>query len=542
MRNVTPRCGCPIPIGRLGENEATQVIFNIADFLEFGDGTFSLLHQRAGDPAPYPCAIERHDNTVTWEISSGDCSAQGYGRCELIYTVGSVIVKSEIWTTFTGTALTGAADPPEPWESWVEQVLAAGAAAQESAGDAAESAAEAANYAEVAAAEAQDAETSAENAQGSAEAAAESAASIIVALNAYRTSEEQDVIDLALSADIEDVELDVAAINAKIPTQATAQNQLADKNFVNSSIGTNTANYISNSGQPFTSVAQLEAYSGTVTNNDYAFVTGTDTAGNTYFDRYKATVSGSTVTWAKEYRLNNSSFTAEQWAAISSGITSGDVALIYTALQPSALNAYRTAAAQDIIDAGKQDKLPTTVKDRYLHTNASTGSLEWTAVQTAGKAYVASATAPSDHDKLWVDTTESGGGGGGVNYTTAPQDTGLKWVDGRTVYQVTINDVIEANSGQAYFTCGGGIGGNGAPTIVGVDGAYRLYSNDYWKQFNGLFFNQSMGIPEWCHVMVEGGFEMAIPMIFIDIRDSLYGSMMIHPEISLLLTIRYVEN
>ena len=99
--------------------------------------------------------------------------------------------------------------------------------------------------------------------------------------------------------------------------------------FVNSSIATNTANYISNNGEPFTSVEQLEAYTGTVTNNDYAFVTGTDSEGNTYYDRYKATVSGSTVTWALEYRLNNSSFTAAQWSAINSGITSVLVAKIH---------------------------------------------------------------------------------------------------------------------------------------------------------------------------------------------------------------------
>lgn len=100
-------------------------------------------------------------------------------------------------------------------------------------------------------------------------------------------------------------------------------------NFVNSSIATNTAYYISDNGEPFTSVEELEAYSGTVTNNDYAFVTGTDSAGNTYYDRYKATVRDSTVTWALEYRLNNSSFTAAQWAAINSGITAALVAKIH---------------------------------------------------------------------------------------------------------------------------------------------------------------------------------------------------------------------
>lgn len=115
----------------------------------------------------------------------------------------------------------------------------------------------------------------------------------------------------------------VTNINSLIPAQATQTNQLADKNFVNSSIGTNTANYISNNGQPFASVAELEAYSGTITNNDYAFVVGTDASGNTTYTRYK--YNANTQQWAAEYVLNNSSFTAEQWATIQSGITIEDV-------------------------------------------------------------------------------------------------------------------------------------------------------------------------------------------------------------------------
>ena len=125
----------------------------------------------------------------------------------------------------------------------------------------------------------------------------------------------------------------IGTSDSKYPTDKA----VAD--FVNSSIATNTANYISNSGGPFTSVAQLEAYSGTVTNNDYAFVTGTDSEGNTYYDRYKATVSGPTVSWSLEYRLNNSSFTAAQWAAINSGITATDVSNLANKLNVDGSNA-----------------------------------------------------------------------------------------------------------------------------------------------------------------------------------------------------------
>jgi len=113
----------------------------------------------------------------------------------------------------------------------------------------------------------------------------------------------------------------VDGISALIPAQATEQNQLADKNFVNSSIATNTANFIGT----FNSVADLEAYSGPLTNNDYAFVVGTDSSGNTIYDRYKYTTATTPASWVFEYELNNSSFTASQWAAINSGATEENI-------------------------------------------------------------------------------------------------------------------------------------------------------------------------------------------------------------------------
>ena len=115
------------------------------------------------------------------------------------------------------------------------------------------------------------------------------------------------------TADITTNTSSITNINNKIPEQASASNKLADKNFVNSSIATNTANFIGT----FNSVAELEAYSGTLTNNDYAFVATTDSVGNTLYDRYKWNGSE----WLFEYELNNSSFTANQWDSINSGIT-----------------------------------------------------------------------------------------------------------------------------------------------------------------------------------------------------------------------------
>ena len=108
----------------------------------------------------------------------------------------------------------------------------------------------------------------------------------------------------------------ITAIEEKIPTDASSSNQLADKEFVNSSIATATAVFIGT----FDSLDELEQQD--ADDNDYGFVVTTDAAGNTVYKRYKY----SDGEWLFEYDLNNSSFTAEQWEAINSGINAEIVA------------------------------------------------------------------------------------------------------------------------------------------------------------------------------------------------------------------------
>ena len=180
----------------------------------------------------------------------------------------------------------------------------------------------------------------------------------------------QNALDV-VNGDIDDIE-------ELIPNQATASNQLADKSFVNSSISTNTANFIGT----FNSVAELEAYSGTVTNNDYAFVETTDTAGNTLYDRYKYT--DSTNSWQFEYELNNSSFTANQWAAINSGATATNIGQIAT--NTNAITSINTTIggygnivtydADDFATAAQGDKADTAVQPADLSTVATTGDYD----------------------------------------------------------------------------------------------------------------------------------------------------------------------
>lgn len=125
-----------------------------------------------------------------------------------------------------------------------------------------------------------------------------------------------------------------AASQAVIPSAASSSNQLADKAFVNSSISTATATFrgsfnlvsdlsLTTSATQSQIATALGTAISTADNNDYAFVqipttdsTPTEIA---RVERYKYNGSA----WAFEYALNNSGFTATQWAALNSGITSG---------------------------------------------------------------------------------------------------------------------------------------------------------------------------------------------------------------------------
>lgn len=273
------------------------------------------------------------------------------------------------------------------------------------------------------------------------------------------TSIQGSLADSALQPSDVDSALDIASENpvqnkvlaAIIPSSASSQNLLATENFVNSSIATNTANFIGT----FENVTALRAYVGTVTNNDYAFVTnsivkdnGNDFANfaaldaydktlltnfdyawvingtkfdlyrfnivtqtwilraenvdkdgellNAAYNRYKATVVGSSVSWDYEYTLNNSSFTAAQWATINSGMTAADKtkldgieagAQVNPAFETSTTNikmdgtasvgSLDTIARADHVhpsDTSKQDSLVSGTNIKTLNGNSILGS------------------------------------------------------------------------------------------------------------------------------------------------------------------------
>lgn len=168
----------------------------------------------------------------------------------------------------------------------------------------------------------------------------------------------------------------VTAVEAKIPAQASAENQLADKAFVNSSISTATATFRGT----FESLEALKAAE--ADKNDYAFWVHKDEAGNTCYDKY--TYDG--AEWRFEYRLNNSSFTAAQWAALNSGVTADVIAALQAADKATA-----AAVAQETADRKEGDK-----------ANADAVAAEKTRAQAAEKAN-ADAIAKETEDRKAAD-------------------------------------------------------------------------------------------------------------------------------------------
>jgi len=114
-----------IPLGRLGENECTQILFDISGWLEeYPSAAIGLYNLRPGDTESYPVgALTTSDGSAVWTVKSSDLSAVGKGRCELVAIEDNVIVKSAIYTTQVAEALDGSGEVPEPWEDWKEEFI-----------------------------------------------------------------------------------------------------------------------------------------------------------------------------------------------------------------------------------------------------------------------------------------------------------------------------------------------------------------------------------------------------------------------------------
>ena len=175
-------------IGRFAENEAVKIQFDFSGWQEtYGEASVSLIAKRCGDSYPYPIVITSEENIATWVVSNTDTSKCGIGYAELGYSNQSgMLAKSALLMIEVVKTLSDAGDPPDPYDSWIDDMTdlfneykAYMDEAVERADEAVERANEAVEQAQEALEQAQEAvETATESAE-SAEASADRAQEIL---------------------------------------------------------------------------------------------------------------------------------------------------------------------------------------------------------------------------------------------------------------------------------------------------------------------------------------------------------------------------
>lgn len=125
----------PISIGHKAEKGVEAIEFDLTAWVEtYGSGTLTVIMRRWGDAIPYPIALEIDENNkATWTLSDIDTAKAGMAYAQLSYIVGDEVVKkSDIYTFRVMDSLTGEGEPPEAYESWLENLthLAAEAMAE----------------------------------------------------------------------------------------------------------------------------------------------------------------------------------------------------------------------------------------------------------------------------------------------------------------------------------------------------------------------------------------------------------------------------
>lgn len=95
-----------IILGRLGENETHQVIFDYSEWADmFGEGIATVSVTKPITGEEYQPEVTNSDNCAIWVITSDDLENIGKGKCQVIYTNGIKVKKSQIYKTLIYDAL-----------------------------------------------------------------------------------------------------------------------------------------------------------------------------------------------------------------------------------------------------------------------------------------------------------------------------------------------------------------------------------------------------------------------------------------------------
>ena len=279
-------------------------------------------------------------------------------------------------------------------------------------------------------------------------------------------------------------------------------NELADKAFVNSSVATATATFRGTNTTATTESAFLVWANGLTHDlNDYVFWQTTDSVGNVVYKRYK--YDG--TQWAFEYDLNNSSFTADQWAAINSGIT-GSLVTSYSNHIANTSNPHNVTKTQVGLGNVGNFLAVSTVASQGLTTteqsNARANIGLGTAATHAHTDYVTSIS----YDSVNLKLQQSKGDAAATDIVTFGSNAfNSDTYAGGTA--VTLNGTSKAKNTASFY----------APTSAGTAGQYLKSTGGApaWEDFAIPYIEWSGGTSEGpkLQIFTDGGGspEVAVP-------------------------------
>lgn len=114
-----------IPIGFVGENEHTRVIF-ICDkaFAEYPDAV-PAISVRPPVGNEYPSIVVRNGNNVYWDVTDADLTHRGLGEVQLTFVQDNVVAKTYVAGTMIEKSIMGNGPAPEAIDDFIARASAA---------------------------------------------------------------------------------------------------------------------------------------------------------------------------------------------------------------------------------------------------------------------------------------------------------------------------------------------------------------------------------------------------------------------------------
>ena len=106
-----------------GENLVTEYSFDFSPWVEaWGDGAFFIKVERPDGEVYVAAGVQIEDNIATWTITNVETAIPGTGRCELNFTVDETHKKSAVIPTYCSAPLPYEGEVPSAYEDWMVEI------------------------------------------------------------------------------------------------------------------------------------------------------------------------------------------------------------------------------------------------------------------------------------------------------------------------------------------------------------------------------------------------------------------------------------